>query len=240
MDDKHRDTRSVFGIEPKLIDLVLIWIDVRLYAVPLGCFPIEAYLINRSRNGVGDEAKETLIAVPVAAQARDRAQGRRLHICDAPAVEVVNRERGDSVFQILNKESAANDAIILDDTVCRLGNNFYPVSTLRAGAGNFKNPVARRVFIGVEVNVAIIDNSIIKKIFIAGDGYEFAVGIGQVFHQQFILGRAFRNMDQEPPAIFRYGNIGPMLWIECFAKDQGIFPSILVAEAAELVKENFP
>ena len=77
----------------------------------------------------------------------------------------------------------ANDGAVVFDDTFGLRDNFFPVGALRTRARDFENSLLRRVFIGGEIDGAIKDFAIVKKVLVAGDGYEFAVGVGQVFQR---------------------------------------------------------
>src|SRR5205807_3368245 len=130
------------------------------------------------------------------------------------------------VLQIVHKKPAANNEAVVLNGILRLRDNLLPTGTLRAGAGNFEYPLVGRIFIAREIDVPIIDLAIVEKVLAAGDGYEFAVGLGQVLQEQVTLGPALGNVDQQPLAVFRDNNTGPMLRIESFAKYQWVFQSI--------------
>lgn len=100
---------------------------------------------------------------------------------------------------------------------------------------SLEDAIARRVFVGQDVELAFVGLGEVEELFAGGDAQRRLVVV-QVFDEELILRPALLDHDAEPAAVLGDGDVGPVLRIAAGAEDERVVCRI----AAERMIEDVP
>ena len=150
------------------------------------------------------------------------------------ALQIESPQQRVRVLLVAGEELSANDRYVRQHGV-GLRDDLAPVLVRRRVDRRLEDAIARAVFVGQQIKLAIVNLRVVQEVFAAGDAQWRCIRL-QVLDVDLVLRPALFDHDGEPAAVIRDGDIGPVLRGHSFAEDQRILRGI----AAKRVIEHVP